>query len=183
MLYCNNQHQERTYLKCSSEYEIARMIHNKFQVGKQISEETRKKMSESHKGLKQSKEHTEAIVKGFTSSQKYWDAMKSPERSKRISDSKLGIPTGRKGIPMSEEQKVNMRGHKFSDEHKRKISESRIGKQSWNLGMKCGPLSDEHRAKIRAGSIGRIVSDETKLKLKALAIEREKRKKLLKLKQ
>lgn len=46
-------------------------------------------------------------------------------------------------------------------------------------GLKVGPMSDELKAKISAGSKGRIVSEETKLKLKNAAIIREERKRNL----
>lgn len=42
-----------------------------------------------------------------------------------------------------------------SEETKRKIGLSKVGRPSWNKGIKCGPLSLEHRAKISSSQIGR----------------------------
>ena len=168
---------ERDFKISSKQYEILRTSRSLLQVGKIVSDETRKKMSESHKGVPLSKEHTRKIIEGFTSSEKYRDSMKSESRSKKLSDALRGKPNGRKGIPMSEEQKEKLRGREFSDEHKKHLSEAMTGRPSWNTGLKVGPLSDEHKAKISAGSKGRIVSDETRLKLKNIAIERERIKK------
>lgn len=59
---------------------------------------------------------------------------------------------------MSEAKK----GKTFSDEHKQKLSESKLGEKNNNFGK---IVSDETKRKISEGNAGKIVSDETKRKL------------------
>lgn len=112
-------------------------------------------------------------------SPRYYEAMQSEERSRKISESKLGKPSLNKGFKWTEEQKKKLRGREFTEEHCKNISIACKGRKSWNDGLKVGPMSDELKAKISAGSKGRIVSEETKLKLKNTAIIREERKRNL----
>lgn len=62
------------------------------------------------------------------------------EHRRKISISKAGKPSPKKGIPMSEEQKEKMRkvnlGKKASEETKRKMSESRTGEKNYLYGKK-----------------------------------------------
>jgi hypothetical protein len=51
------------------------------------------------------------------------------------------------------------KGEKLSEEAKKKISESRVGKPSWNKGLH---LSEDHKQKLR----GRVLSEETKQKMR-----------------
>ena len=74
---------------------------------------------------------------------------------------------------------ARLTGREFTEEHCKNISIACKGRKSWNDGLKVGPMSDELKAKISAGSKGRIVSEETKLKLKNTAIIREERKRNL----
>lgn len=182
MSFSKNSFQERDYKISSKQYEILRLEHIRICKTKIVSEETKRKMSESHKGVSLSKEHIEKIVNGFTNSPKYYDAMKSEERSKKISESKLGKPSLNKGFKWTEEQKEKLRGREFTEEHCKNISIACKGRKAWNDGIKVGPLSDEQKFKISMKMKGRIVSDETKLKLRNAAIAREERKRnLLKL--
>lgn len=52
------------------------------------------------------------------------------------------------------------KGKKFSEEHKRKLSEARTGK-------KRGPLSEEHKKKISEANRGKTFSEESRSKMKA----------------
>lgn len=99
-------------------------LHHK---GKYVSEETKRKLSESCKGRpspRKGKYHTE-------------------EAKKKMSEAKKGKPSNRKGIPMSEEQKRKIsetqkgrispnKGKCLSEETKRKLSETHKGKH-WKL--------------------------------------------------
>jgi len=57
--------------------------------------------------------------------------------------------------------RVQMTNRTFSEESKRKLSETRLKKfkngelRVWNKGMKLGPLSEEHKAKVRQSLKGR----------------------------
>lgn len=98
-------------------------------LGKIISEETRKKLSESHKGLR--------TCLGIKASE---------ETRKKLSES-------HKGQFVSEETKMKMRnihkGRIFTNEWKAKISLAKIGKDKGKI------LSDEHKQKIRDGMLRR----------------------------
>ena len=68
---------------------------------------------------------------------------------------------GAAGVVWSEERKNLVRGTKLSEERKRKISSSLIGKKhNWTH-----VVSEESRQKISASLTGRAVSDETKKKM------------------
>jgi len=82
--------------------------------GFSVSEETKKKMSESHKGKKLSKEHIEKIIHSNKT------RIVSDDTKKKISESKKG-----KGIPKSVEHKrklsESLKGRKMTDEQKKKL--------------------------------------------------------------
>lgn len=65
------------------------------------------------------------------------------------------------GKPKSEEVKAKMRGRKFTDDHKRKLSLSHLGKST-------GPFTDERKEKIRISKLGKQHSEETKEKLRQI---------------
>ena len=99
-----------------------------------FSEEARRKMSESHLGKKRSKESIEAQIKAQIG------RIVSEETKKKISESTRGERNGFYGKHHNEETKKkiseNMMGIKnhnfgkhFSEEHRRKISESNKGKK------------------------------------------------------
>jgi group I intron endonuclease len=77
--------------------------------GRKHTKETRKKMSKSRTGKKQSPEWIENRVKKL------------------------------RGVPLSEEHKQklseSLKGIKFSEEHKKRISESKVGSIPWNQGL------------------------------------------------
>ena len=86
--------------------------------GRKLSEETKRKISESHKGKP-------AWNKGLKN-------IYSDESRRKISESHKGKPAWNKGIPHSEETR-------------RKMSEALKGRKVWNKGI---PLSEETRRKI-----------------------------------
>ena len=115
-----------------------------------VSEETRKKMSESHKG-----KHV------------------SPETWRKLSESRKGAKNPRYGLPgtmkgkcHSDESKKKMseakKGRTLSEEHKRKLSEARKGRH----------FSEEHKRKISEALKGKHVSEETRRKLSEAAKKR-----------
>lgn len=63
----------------------------------------------------------------------------------------------------------NNRGHKASDETKRKMSAALTGEKNPNYGIK---FSDEHKKKLSVSHLGNVVSDETKRKISISGIKR-----------
>ena len=118
------------------------------------SEETRRKMSEAHKGKKLSEEHRRKISeahKDKTFSEEHRrklsenNPMKRPEVRRKQSEAKKG----KKGKTLSEETRRKMsearKGRTFSEETRRKISEAKKGKSSPMKGKK---RSDETKQKM-----------------------------------
>ena len=156
--------------------------------GEKLSEETRRKMSEARKGLipwnkgkKLSDEHKKNVSRGLKNQSKETrlkmllgrsESLKGNKNSlgyKHTTETKQKMSESRKGKKLpkfSEEHRRKIseaqKGKKLSDEHKKKISESEKGKK----------LSDEHKKKISAARKGIKFSDEHK---KRLSIERKKR--------
>jgi hypothetical protein len=114
-------------------------------IGRVVSEETRKKMSESQKGKKLSEEQIEHL--------RELGRNVSEEIKKRISITN----TGRK---LSEETRKKMsdsrRGRVVSEETRKKLSESLKGRV----------VSKETKEKLRIANIGKKHSEETKNKLR-----------------
>lgn len=90
-------------------------------LGKQHSEESKKKMSDSHKGKPSPRKGKQL----------------SEETKKKLSETKKGKPAHNKGIPMSEEQKKKMRNGKLS---KKIIQLSLTGEliREWSSLHECG---------------------------------------------
>ena len=145
-------------------------------------EETRKKISESRKGLQAGEKHP-MFGKHHSdkSKKKIGEANKgkhhSDETKRKMSDVKKGKPAPNKGKQLSDETRKKMsearKGRIFSDETKQKISEANKGKK----------FSDEHKEKLSAShkgipspNKGKQLSDEHKRKLS----ESVKRRKMLK---
>lgn len=108
--------------------------------GKHHSEETKRKISESHKGKK-----------GHPA----WNKGKHPteETKRKISESHKGRIPWNKGKTGE---------YKLSEEHKKKLSESLKGRESWIKGKN---HSEETKKKMSESQKGRHHSEETKKKL------------------
>lgn len=122
-----------------------------FNLGKKLSEEIKRKISERHKGINTwskgkiiSKETREKLRLANTGKKR------SEETKKRISNSH--------------------KGKKFSDEHKKNLSISmrsiRKNKIGYWKGKKRPLMSNEHRKKISIGNTGKKHSQKTKEKLR-----------------
>lgn len=125
--------------------------------GKTHSDESRKKMSDAHTGIKLSPEHCRNISKAHKGTKNHFFGRKHTiETKQKISDSKKGqIPwnKGKKMPPMSEETKHKMsesrkgrkgywagkpghrKGKKHTIESRKKMSRSHIGKSPSNKGQ------------------------------------------------
>jgi len=111
-----------------------------------FSEETKKKLSEAHKGKthsEESKRKMSEVNKGKTLSEEH----------------KIKLSEAKKGKTFSEESKRKMseahKGKTFSEESKRKMSEAHKGKT----------FSEEHKRKISETNKGRTLSEETRRKI------------------
>ena len=112
----------------------------------EISDETRRKLSESHRGITHSEEtkrKMSEVHKGIPCSK---------EARRKLSEAHKGRPhapfseeTKRKMSEVHKGKSSGMKGITLSEEHKRKISESNKGRKVWNKGLK---VSDETRHKI-----------------------------------
>lgn len=114
------------------------------------SEESRKKMSEAHKGKPRSEETKKKLSKP-----------RSEETKKKISETL-------KGKKHSEETKKKLseahKGKHASEETRRKISETLKGHLAWNKG-KHWQLSEEAKKKMSEAKKGKKFSEETKMKI------------------
>lgn len=129
MSFSKNSFQERDFKISSKQYEILRIEHIRICKTRIVSEETRKRMSESHKGFKHSKEtvekfklrkHSDETKSKIVSSRRTHESWHSEETKRNISNAKIGsIPWNKglvgvqtawnKGIPRSEETKQKIR--------------------------------------------------------------------------
>lgn len=148
------------------------------EAGKNISEETRQKMSDAKKGKRLSPD-TE-----FKSGQTPWnvDVPQTDEVKEKLSKANVGKSHG----PHSEETKKKIsvklkgkpatyghKGKKHSQETKKIISNKKKGQEAWNKGlvgimvspMKGRTHSDESKEKNRLAHIGKSHSNETKDKI------------------
>jgi len=124
--------------------------------GEHHTEETKRKMSEAHKGRIVSKETREKIGKAH--------------KGKKISEeAKIKMSNAKKGKPS------NMKGKQHTNLTKKKISEANKGNSAWNKGKKGNINSGRTHFKKGEPSAfkGRKHSEETKKKLGKFA--REKR--------
>ena len=120
---------------------------------------TRKKMSESHKGMQFSEEHKKKISeagKGKVISEETKKRMSEGDKGHtnhlgkhHSEESKRKMSEAKKGKHLSEEHKRNIskggKGRIFSEDHKRKLSESQTGKHHPHKGT---PHTQESKKKI-----------------------------------
>ena len=116
--------------------------------GHKLSEETKRRMSEAHKG-KLSAPRSEETKRKISEARKGKPGTpRSEETKRRMSESQKG----KHNITHSDEAKRKMseshKGHKLSEEHKRKISEANKGKHSINGGTHRTPHSEEAKRKM-----------------------------------
>jgi len=130
-------------------------------LGIKFTEESRKRLSEAHKGQPAWNKgktgiYSEEIRRRLSEASRGNDNMKGHRHTeavrKKISESLKGRSVWNKGMSLSEE-------------HKKKISESRKGKKHPNYGKH---LSEETRLKISEGNKGKKVSEGTRRKLSQL---------------
>lgn len=114
-------------------------------MGKHVSEETKQKLREIAK--------------------KQWE---NPEYRKRMSELKLGKPSGSKGKKRTDESRKRMsdsqkgriawnKGKKLSDDYRKKLSESHRGQRAWNKGLKAEkpPWNKGKRGVMKAWNKGK----------------------------
>jgi hypothetical protein len=133
--------------------QLCKSCHAKYDsIGKDISDETRKKLRDTKIGENNpmygkdfSKEHREKIGLSSKGEKNYW--------------------YGKEG---------SNKGKKFSDETKKKMSESAIGKKMSEESRK--KMSESQKGRI-AWNKGKVSSEETKLKMKEAWVKRKLRNK------
>lgn len=129
-------------------------VYNK---GKKMSDEQKKKISESRRGIKTPNR------KKITLTEEHKNNISKSCKGKEINeDTRKKLSESRKGKKLSDEIKdkisenlkgnENALGYKHTEDGKRKISESKKGKPSWNKGLK---MSDEMRKKLSVSKTGK----------------------------
>lgn len=113
--------------------------------GRKCSIETKRKMSEAHKGRK--------ITWGDKISEALLGKKFSPEHRAAISKGHIG-------------QTSWCKGKKFSKEYRKKLSIAHLGQICWRKGKKFGPLSQEIKNKISKSNKNRIISPETRERIR-----------------
>ena len=127
-------------------------------VSREISEETRKKLSDAKKGTKLwlGKKHTEESKKKMSVAH---IGKKSNLGKKRSEEYKLKMSIARKGKKVSEKHRLGiirgLIGRKVSEETKQKISKANKGKK----------LSEEHKQYLNQINTGRKHTEEAKRKI------------------
>ena len=136
------------------------VLHEAPNRGKPRSEETKKKISEARKG-KHLSEETKRKISESVKGKPAWNKGKhlSEEAKRKLSEANKGERNHRYGKHHSEETKRKMseahKGKKFSEEHKKRISESVKGKQ----------ISEETKRKMSEAHKAKKFSEETKKKI------------------
>lgn len=130
--------------------------------GKVRSEETRRKLSESHKGqvpAMKGKHHTEESKAKMRASHQAHPNVISDWQKQRISEAS-------KGRHLTDEQRQHLRevhlGKKLTDGHRQKLSEAKRGKSSNRKGKH---LSEETKEKLRQANRGKKLDDATRQKM------------------
>lgn len=132
-----------------------------------LSEETRKKISESHKGMflsEETKRKLSALNKGENNPN--YGKHSSEETRKKISESLKGENSYIYGKHLSEETRKKLseshKGKRLSEETKRKLSEAIKGENHPLYGKH---LSDETKKKLSEANKGKRLLEETKRKI------------------
>lgn len=137
-------------------------------LGRFLTEETRRKISMSHKGLRHSLETKRKMSEIHTG------LVASPETKKRMSE----LLRGNKrclGKHHSEETRMKIskatkgrasirKGKKLSEETKRRMSAAMMGNKN-SLGIR---FSDEHKRRIGESLTGRHLSEEARMKMSSV---------------
>ena len=125
------------------------------------TEETKRKMSEGHKGKKLTEKTKRKI------SEARLGTKHTEEAKRKIGESKLGEKNHNYGKKQTEETKRKMSeaklGKKLTEETKRKISKSSLGKKHTEETKR--KMSEDRLGKYGHWNKGRIVTEETKKKL------------------
>lgn len=107
--------------------------------GKHFSEETRRKISESHKGKHLSEENKRKLI----------ESHKGKHRTEETKQKISAANKGKSHLPLSEEHKRKLseanKGKHLSEETKRRMSEAKKGKNNPNFGKH---FSEERKRKI-----------------------------------
>ncbi len=140
--------------------------------GRHHTEETKRKISESGKGLK--KDNLSKLYKGKTLKERGWSD-EAIERDKQI---KIERNKNSIGCKFTEEHKIKLSkllignthalGCKHTEETKRNNSRARMGNKN-ALGFK---HTEETKRKISEAGKGKIISKETKRKIRLVTIKR-----------
>jgi group I intron endonuclease len=133
------------------------------------SDETRKKISQAHKGKKLSEE-TKAKMRG---------RIVSEETRQKLREARVGYVPPRESVLRGAEKR---RGKKHSDEHNKKIGAAQIGKKVTDEtrrkisdAKKGAIFSEEHIAKLRTSHLGKHLSEQAKEKLRKIHVSEEAR--------
>lgn len=129
------------------------------------TEETKRKISVANKGS----HHTEEAKRKISLAGL---GRKHTEESKKKMSDKLKLAWKTRSRIFSDETRkrmsIGMKGKKkkpFSEEHKRKLSEARMGVKPWNTGLKLGKMSEEQKRKISIANTGKVQTEEAKMKV------------------
>lgn len=139
-------------------------------LGRKLSEETKRKLSEAVSGEKHpffGKHRSEETKRKMSEARK---GEKNHMYGKHLSDeTKRKLSEANKGKRLSEEHReklsISHKGKRLSEETKRKLSISHKGKR----------FSEEHREKLSKSRTGRKLSEETKRKISESAKNRKKK--------